>query len=100
MKITALLITLLFSLAARAEQNKKILSYTATEQIFLRDILAESEKINKIKENKSFLPHDSRILHYDSHDWFWKPRYLEKKVLGFEFQVSAESGTPVIIFKF
>jgi hypothetical protein len=96
MKIGIFIVLLLLPFNARASPR----TLGALEEFILRENIREAEIVSQMREGLEAVRRDLRLLKYGSYGWFWKPKFLQKKIKGRIFEFSSENNGPVIITYF
>lgn len=72
----------------------------ALQEFSLRENIREAEAVSQIREGLEAVRRDLRLLRRGSYDWFWRPQYMQKKIKGYQFELSSENNGPLVIMHF
>ena len=98
MKIFLVLVLLFLPFDSRAAPPVRL--SCALEEFFLRENIGDHETVERIRERVEAKRKDWRLLKGGSYDWFWRPRFLQKKIGGYVFEFGSWGDTPVVVMRF
>lgn len=100
MKTAAVVLVLLFLFIPVEARGSPLKIAGAMQEFVLREIIKDYEAVSRIKKNTEATRKDLRLLKIGSYDWFWRPKFLQKRTKGYEFEIASEGDTPVARIKF
>lgn len=98
MKALLVLVLLFLPFDARAAPPVRLLGML--EEFSLRENIRDYEAVKRIRENVEARRKDLRLLRSGSYEWFWRPRFLQKKIGGFSFELGSWGDTTVVLMRF
>jgi len=70
------------------------------QEFSLRESIKDYKEIARLSEKTEMEKKDLRLLRSGSYDWFWKPKYFQKRIRGYEFYINSRGDTTALVMRF